>query len=138
MASGGAARSWCPGASASSPGASTLFLCRAFSTRQRAAPSRPESSVSRQSPPPSSATSAPWLRAPHTGDARWRRVAAVRSSWTVLASGAAVSLLALPAGRGGFDRVLSPSAVIALGFVVGTLAIAVLVHGAEKGRAQPA
>ena len=54
---------------------------------------------------------------------------------TFVVSGAAVSLIALLHGRGGFDLVLGVSAVIALGFVIGTTAIAALVHGVEKARA---
>jgi len=53
-------------------------------------------------------------------------------------SGAAVSLIALPHGRGGFDLVLGVAAIIAPGFVIETAAIAVLVHGVEKERAQVA
>jgi MFS family permease len=71
----------------------------------------------------------------YTADAWRARVYAVRYFVTFLASGAAVSLIALLYGRGGFDLVLAMTAVIALGFVVGTAAIAMLVHGAEKGRA---
>ena len=37
-------------------------------------------------------------------------------------------------GRGGFGLVLGMTAVIALGFVVATAAIAVLVNGVEKER----
>jgi hypothetical protein len=70
----------------------------------------------------------------YTADAWRARVYAVRYFVTFLASGAAVSLIALLYGRGGFDLVLSTTAVIALGFVVGTAAIAMLVHGAEKER----
>ena len=77
----------------------------------------------------------------YTADA-WRgRVFAVRYFLTFLVSGAAVSLIALLHGRGGFDLVLAVTAVIALGFVVATAAIAVLVNGVEKERAsvpQPA
>jgi predicted MFS family arabinose efflux permease len=71
----------------------------------------------------------------YTADAWRARVYAVRYFVTFLASGAAVSLIALLYGRGGFDLVLAMTAVIALGFVIGTAAIAMLVHGAEKGRA---
>ena len=75
----------------------------------------------------------------YTADAWRARVFAVRYFVTFLASGAAISLIALLHGRGGFDLVLSVAAVIALGFVVGTAGIAVLVNGVEKGRAvQPA
>ena len=77
----------------------------------------------------------------YTADAWRARVFAVRYFVTFLASGAAVSLIAFLHARGGFDLVLSAMAVIALGFVVGTFAIAVLVNSAEKVRrkvAQPA
>ena len=77
----------------------------------------------------------------YTADA-WRgRVFAVRYFLTFLVSGAAVSLIALLHGRGGFDLVLAVTATIALGFVIATAAIAVLVNGVEKERApapQPA
>ena len=77
----------------------------------------------------------------YTADA-WRgRVFAVRYFLTFLVSGAAVSLIALLHGRGGFDLVLAVTAVIALGFVIATAAIAVLVNSVEKERAsipQPA
>jgi MFS family permease len=77
----------------------------------------------------------------YTADA-WRgRVFAVRYFLTFLVSGAAVSLIALLHGRGGFDLVLAVTAVIALGFVIATAVIAVLVNGVEKERAsvpQPA
>ena len=57
-----------------------------------------------------------------------------------LKAGAAVSMIALLYGRGGFDLVLTVTAVVALGFVVGTALIAVLVNGVERERrvAQPA
>jgi MFS family permease len=72
----------------------------------------------------------------YTADA-WRgRVYAVRYFLTFMVSGAAVSLIALLHGRGGFDLVLTVTAVIAFGFVIGTAAIAVLVNGVEKERAQ--
>jgi MFS family permease len=74
----------------------------------------------------------------YTADAWRSRVFAVRYFLTFVVSGAAVSLIALLHGRGGFDLVLSVAAVIALGFVIGTAAIAVLVHGVEKERAQVA
>jgi MFS family permease len=77
----------------------------------------------------------------YTADA-WRgRVFAVRYFLTFVVSGAAVSLIALLHGRGGFDLVLAVTAVIALGFVIATAAIAVLVNNVEKERAsvpQPA
>jgi predicted MFS family arabinose efflux permease len=74
----------------------------------------------------------------YTADA-WRgRVFAVRYFLTFLASGAAVWLIAVLYGRGGFDLMLTATAVIALGFVIGTALIAVLVNGAERERARVA
>jgi MFS family permease len=71
----------------------------------------------------------------YTADA-WRgRVYAVRYFLTFLVAGAAVSMIALLHGRGGFDLVLAATALVALGFVVATAAIAVLVNGFEKERA---
>jgi MFS family permease len=74
----------------------------------------------------------------YTADAWRSRVFAVRYFLTFVVSGVAVSLIALLHGRGGFDLVLGVAAIIALGFVLGTAAIAVLVHGVEKERAQAA
>jgi predicted MFS family arabinose efflux permease len=74
----------------------------------------------------------------YTADAWRARVYAVRYFVTFLASGAAVSLIALLHGRGGFDLVLGVAAFIALGFVIGTAAVAVLVNGVEKERARVA
>jgi predicted MFS family arabinose efflux permease len=72
----------------------------------------------------------------YTADA-WRgRVFAARYFLTFLVSGAAVSLIAFLHGRGGFDLVLTATAVIALGFVVATALVAALVNGAEKERAR--
>ena len=71
----------------------------------------------------------------YTADA-WRgRVYAVRYFLTFLVSGAAISMIAILYGRGGFDLVLGTTAVIALGFVVATAVIAMLVNGVEKERA---
>jgi len=72
----------------------------------------------------------------YTADA-WRgRVYAVRYFLTFLVSGAAVSIIAVLHGRGGFDLVLGATSMIALGFVIGTALIAVLVNGVEKERAR--
>ncbi len=72
----------------------------------------------------------------YTADA-WRgRVFAARYFLTFLSSGAAVSLVAFLHNRGGFDLVLTATAVIALGFVVATAMIAALVNGAERERAR--
>ena len=74
----------------------------------------------------------------YTADA-WRgRVYAVRYFLTFLVSGAAVSAIAYLYGRGGFDLVLAVTAVIALGFVVGTALIAILVNSVERERARMA
>src|SRR6266540_2462795 len=71
----------------------------------------------------------------YTADA-WRgRIYAVRYFLTFLAAGAAVSAIAFLHGRGGFAMVLATTATIALGFVVATAVIAVLVNGVEKARA---
>src|SRR5262245_42903798 len=70
----------------------------------------------------------------YTPDA-WRgRVYAVRYFLTFVVSGAAVSLIAILYARGGFNLVLGSAAVIALGFVVATAAVALLVNGVEKER----
>src|SRR5207253_7589061 len=64
----------------------------------------------------------------YTADA-WRgRVYAVRYFLTFIVSGAAVSVIAILYARGGFDLVLGATAAIALGFVVATAAIALLVN----------
>lgn len=75
----------------------------------------------------------------YTADA-WRgRVYAVRYFLTFMVSGAAVSMIAFLYGRGGFDLVLNTTAVMALGFLVGVLLIALIANGVEKARAiQPA
>ena len=70
----------------------------------------------------------------YTADAWRARVYAVRYFVTFLASGAAIWLIAVLHARGGFDLVLGFAAVIALGFVIGTAGIAVLVNGVEKER----
>ena len=72
----------------------------------------------------------------YTADA-WRgRVYAVRYFLTFLASGVAVSALAVLYSRGGFDLVLATTAVAALGFVISTSTIALLVNGVERERAR--
>jgi MFS family permease len=75
----------------------------------------------------------------YTADA-WRgRVYAVRYFLTFMVSGVAVSMIALLYGRGGFDLVLDTTAVIALGFLVAVLLIALIANGVEKSRVvQPA
>jgi predicted MFS family arabinose efflux permease len=68
----------------------------------------------------------------YTAD-KWRaRVYAVRYFITYLISGAAITMIAILHGRGGFDLVLGVIAFIAFGFVVGTAAVAILVSGVER------
>jgi MFS family permease len=75
----------------------------------------------------------------YTAD-KWRgRVYAVRYFLTFVVSGAAVSMIALLYGRGGFDLLLGTTALIALGFLVAVLLIAFIANGVEKARRmQPA
>jgi MFS family permease len=76
----------------------------------------------------------------YTADA-WRgRVFAVRYFLTFMVSGVAVSMIALLYARGGFDLVLDATAVIALGFLISVLLIALIANGVEKTRVvqQPA
>jgi MFS family permease len=75
----------------------------------------------------------------YTADA-WRgRVYAVRYFLTFMTSAAAVSIIAVLYGRGGVDLLLGTTAIIALGFLVGVLLIALIVNGVERARAvQPA
>jgi predicted MFS family arabinose efflux permease len=76
----------------------------------------------------------------YTADAWRARVYAVRYFITYLISGAAITMIAFLHSRGGFDLVLTVTAVIALGFVVGTAGVAILVSGVERDfkAAQPA
>ena len=70
----------------------------------------------------------------YTADA-WRgRVYAVRYFLTFMVSGAAVSMIAILYGRGGFGLVLGVTAFVALGFLVAALLIAFLANGVEKVR----
>lgn len=77
----------------------------------------------------------------YTADSWRARVYAVRYFVTYLISGAAISMIALLHGRGGFDLVLTATAVVAFGFVFGTAMVAVLVNGVERDlrmKVQPA
>jgi hypothetical protein len=73
----------------------------------------------------------------YTADAWRARVYAVRYFITYLISGAAISLIAFLHSRGGFELVLSVTAVVAFGFVVGTIGVAVLVNGVERDLKAP-
>ena len=76
----------------------------------------------------------------YTADAWRSRVYAVRYFLTFMVSGVAVSMIALLYARGGFNLVLGATAVIALGFLVAVLLIALIANGVEKTRVvqQPA
>ncbi|HKM88619.1 MAG TPA: MFS transporter [Xanthobacteraceae bacterium] len=75
----------------------------------------------------------------YTADA-WRgRVYAVRYFLTFMISGVAVSMIAVLYGRGGFGLVLGATALVALGFLIAALLIALLANGVERARVpQPA
>ena len=75
----------------------------------------------------------------YTADA-WRgRVYAVRYFLTFMVSGVAVSMIAVLYGRGGFGLVLDATALIALGFLIAVLLIAVIAGSVERVRLpQPA
>lgn len=70
----------------------------------------------------------------YTADA-WRgRIYAVRYFLTFMISGVAVWLLAVLYGRGGFGLVLGTTAVVALGFLVAAILIALLANGVERAQ----
>ena len=70
----------------------------------------------------------------YTADA-WRgRVYAVRYFLTFMISGAAVSMIAILYTRGGFDLILGATAIVALGFLLAVLAIALIAANVEKAR----
>jgi MFS family permease len=79
------------------------------------------------------------LIARYTADA-WRgRIYAVRYFITFMISGVAVSMIALLYARGGFGLVLGATAIIAMGFLVAAIVIAILANGVERARLpQPA
>jgi hypothetical protein len=60
----------------------------------------------------------------------------VRYFLTFMVSGVAVSMIAFLYGRGGFNLVLGATAVIALGFLVAVLLIALIANGVERDKAQ--
>jgi MFS family permease len=79
------------------------------------------------------------LIARYTADAWRSRIFAVRYFITFMISGVAVSMIAVLYARGGFGLVLGTTAVIAMGFLVAAIAIAVLANGVERARLlQPA
>jgi MFS family permease len=79
------------------------------------------------------------LIARYTADAWRSRVYAVRYFITFMISGAAVSMIAVLYGRGGFGLVLGVTAVVAMGFLIAAIAIAIFANGVERARLpQPA
>jgi MFS family permease len=75
----------------------------------------------------------------YTADAWRARIYAVRYFLTFMISGVAVSMIALLYGRGGFGLVLGATALVAMGFLVAAVLIAILANGVEKARTvQPA
>jgi MFS family permease len=76
----------------------------------------------------------------YSADAWRARIYSVRYFVTYVISGVAVSMISLLYGRGGFDLVLKVTSLVALGFVIGTAAVAFLVNDVERQQrvAQPA
>ena len=75
----------------------------------------------------------------YTADAWRSRIYAVRYFLTFMISGVAVSMIALLYGRGGFGLVLGATAIVAMGFLIAAILIAVLANGVERARMpQPA
>jgi MFS family permease len=70
----------------------------------------------------------------YSADAWRSRLYAVRYFMTFMVSGVAVSMIAVLYGRGGFSLVLGVTAVVALGFLVAAILIAILANGVEKAR----
>ncbi len=78
------------------------------------------------------------ILASYSADAWRARLYAVRYFVTFMISGVAVSMIALLHARGGFGLVLGVTAVVALGFLIGAILIAILANGVEKARLQVA
>src|SRR3984957_2433692 len=74
------------------------------------------------------------ILARYSADAWRARLYAVRYFVTFMISGVAVSMIAFLHARGGFGLVLGFTAVVALGFLIGAIAIAILANGVEKWR----
>jgi MFS family permease len=73
----------------------------------------------------------------YSADAWRARIYAVRYFVTYVISGVAVWMISVLYGRGGFDLVLTVTAIVALGFVIGTAAVAFLVNDVERKRSMP-
>ncbi len=76
------------------------------------------------------------ILARYSADAWRARIYAVRYFVTFMISGVAVSMIAFLHARGGFGLVLGVTAVVALGFLIGAISIAILANGVEKARAE--
>ena len=76
------------------------------------------------------------ILARYSADAWRARIYAVRYFVTFMISGVAVSMIAVLHARGGFGLVLGATAIVALGFLIGAITIAILANGVEKARAQ--
>jgi MFS family permease len=74
------------------------------------------------------------ILARYSADAWRARVYAVRYFVTFMISGVAVSMIAFLHARGGFGLVLGVTTVVALGFLIGAISIAILANGVEKAR----
>ncbi len=78
------------------------------------------------------------ILARYSADAWRSRLYALRYFVTFMISGVAVTMIAFLYGRGGFGLVLGVTAVVALGFLIAAILIAVLANGVEKARLQAA
>jgi MFS family permease len=78
------------------------------------------------------------ILARYSADAWRARLYAVRYFVTFMISGVAVYLIGLLYARGGFGLVLGFTAVVALGFLIGAILIAILANGVEKARLEAA
>ncbi len=76
------------------------------------------------------------ILARYSADAWRSRIYAVRYFVTFMISGVAVSMIAFLHARGGFGLVLDVTAIVALGFLIGAILIAILANGVEKARMQ--
>ncbi len=76
------------------------------------------------------------ILARYSADAWRSRIYAVRYCVTFMISGVAVSMIAILHARGGFGLVLGVTAIVALGFLIGAISIAILANGVEKARVE--
>ena len=76
------------------------------------------------------------ILARYSADAWRARIYAVRYFVTFTISGVAVSMIAVLHARGGFGLVLGVTAIVALGFLIGAILIAILANGVEKEKAR--